>query len=142
MARHGSHREAAYHGACKYDSFSLEAVIKGNDEVIALLNDVLCAELTGINQYFAHSMICANWRYKRLAEYSRRESIEEMKHAQEVIERIRSLDGIPNMEKYMRINVGRTVPEEHQYDLTLEKDAVAVALQAGQPLIALAVIFR
>jgi bacterioferritin len=99
--------------------------MKGNDEVIRLLNDVLCAELTGINQYFAHSMICANWRYLRLAEHSRRESIEEMKHAQEVIERILYLDGIPNMEKYMKINIGKTVPEQHQHDLALEKDAVA-----------------
>ena len=104
--------------------------MKGNDEVIQVLNDVLCAELTGINQYFIHAMMCANWRYKRLAEHTRKESIEEMTHAQEVIERILYLDGKPNMQKYMKINVGKTIPEQHQFDLALEKDAVA-RLNAG-----------
>jgi bacterioferritin len=99
--------------------------MKGNADVIQVLNDVLCAELTGINQYFIHAMMCANWRYKRLAEHSRKESIEEMRHAQEVIERILYLDGVPNMQKYMKVNVGQTVPEQHEYDLALEKDAVA-----------------
>ena len=99
--------------------------MKGDAEVIKLLNDVLCAELTGINQYFIHAMMCANWHYRRLAEHSRKESIEEMKHAQEVMERILYLDGVPNMQKYMKINVGQTVPEQHQFDLALEKDAVA-----------------
>ena len=98
--------------------------MKGDAEVISLLNDVLCAELTGINQYFIHAMMCANWRYRRLAEHSRKESIEEMKHAQEVIERILYLDGVPNMQKYMKVNVGQNVPEQHQFDLALEKDAV------------------
>src|SRR5262245_5354245 len=104
--------------------------MKGDAEVIQVLNDVLCAELTGINQYFIHAMMCANWRYKRLAEHSRAESIEEMKHAQEIIERILYLDGAPNMQKYMKINVGANVPEQHANDLRLEKDAVA-RLNAG-----------
>jgi bacterioferritin len=99
--------------------------MKGDDEVIQILNDVLCAELTGINQYFIHAMMCGNWHYKRLAEHTRKESIEEMQHAQQVIERILYLDGVPNMQKYMKINVGRTVPEQHQFDLQLEKEAVA-----------------
>jgi bacterioferritin len=99
--------------------------MQGDAEVIALLNDVLCAELTGINQYFIHAMMCRNWRYQRLAEHSRKESIEEMKHAQEVIERILYLDGVPNMQKYMKVNVGQNIPEQHQFDLALEKDAVA-----------------
>jgi len=98
--------------------------MKGDADVIQILNDVLCAELTGINQYFIHAMMCANWRYKRLADHSREESLEEMKHAQEVIERILYLDGVPNMQKYMKVNVGQTVPEQHEYDLALEKDAV------------------
>jgi bacterioferritin len=98
--------------------------MKGNEDVVDLLNDVLSAELTGINQYFIHAMMCANWRYKRLAEHSRKESIEEMKHAQQVIERILYLDGRPNMQKYMKINVGKTVAEQHSFDLLLEKDAV------------------
>ena len=98
--------------------------MKGDSAVIGALNEVLCAELTGINQYFIHAMMCANWRYKRLADHSREESIEEMKHAQEVIERILYLDGVPNMQKYMKVNVGQTVPEQHEFDLALEKDAV------------------
>ncbi len=98
--------------------------MKGNDEVVAILNEVLCAELTGVNQYFIHAMMCKNWQYKRLAKHSYDESIDEMKHAQEVIERILFLEGVPNMQKYMKINVGQTVPEMHQFDLVVEKEAV------------------
>ena len=104
--------------------------MKGNEDVLKLLNDVLCAELTSINQYFIHAMMCENWRYKRLAEHSRKESIEEMKHAEELIERILYLDGQPNMQKYMKISVGKTIPEQHNHDLALEKDAVE-RLNAG-----------
>jgi bacterioferritin len=99
--------------------------MKGNAEVIEILNEVLCAELTGINQYFIHAEMCENWRYKRLAEHARKEAIEEMKHAEALIERILYLDGAPNMQRYMKINVGQTVPEQHAFDLSLEKDAVA-----------------
>ena len=99
--------------------------MKGDAEVIQVLNDVLCAELTGINQYFIHAEMCANWRYLRLAKHARAEAIEEMKHAEQIIERILYLDGAPNMQKYMKINVGQNVPEQHQFDLALEKDAVA-----------------
>lgn len=98
--------------------------MKGDQEVIAVLNEVLCAELTGINQYFIHAMMARNWGYNRLAEHSRHESIDEMKHAQEVIERVLYLDGVPNMQKYMKINVGQNVQEQHQFDLELEKAAV------------------
>jgi bacterioferritin len=99
--------------------------MKGDEEVIRILNEVLSAELTAINQYFIHAMMCANWRYKRLAEIGRKEATEEMKHAQEVIERILYLEGSPDMQKYLRINVGRTVPEQHQFDLLLERAAVS-----------------
>ena len=99
--------------------------MKGEAEVIQVLNDVLCAELTAINQYFVHAMMCDNWGFKRLAKHMREESIGEMKHAEEVIDRILYLDGVPNMQKYMRVNVGQTVPEMHQFDLDLERDAVA-----------------
>ena len=98
--------------------------MKGDKQVIEILNEVLSAELTGINQYFIHAMMCANWRYKRLAEHSRKESIEEMTHAQQVIERLLYLDGVPNMQKYMKINVGQNVQEQHQFDLEVEKSAV------------------
>lgn len=99
--------------------------MKGHDEVITVLQDVLCAELTAINQYFIHARMCGNWGYKRLAEIIRKESIEEMHHAQEVIDRILYLDGVPNMQKYMRINVGASVREQFQFDLELEYQAVA-----------------
>jgi bacterioferritin len=99
--------------------------MKGNDEVVQVLQDVLCAELTAINQYFIHARMCENWRYRRLAEHSRKESIEEMKHAQVLMDRILYFDAAPNMQKYMKVNVGATVLEQHQLDLQLEKDAVA-----------------
>jgi bacterioferritin len=104
--------------------------MKGNDEVLQILQDVLCAELTAINQYFIHGRMCQNWGYKRLADYIYKESMGEMKHAQAIIDRILYFEGAPNMQKYMKIVVGRTVPEQHQYDLQLEYDAVA-RLNAG-----------
>jgi bacterioferritin len=99
--------------------------MKGNDEVIQVLQDVLAAELTAINQYFIHARMCENWRYKRLADHIYKESMGEMKHAQVVIDRILYFDGAPNMQRYMKINVGKTVPEMHQLDLQVEYDAVA-----------------
>jgi bacterioferritin len=104
--------------------------MKGNDEVIDILQEVLCAELTAINQYFIHARMCENWRYKRLADYIYKESIGEMKHAQMVIDRILYFDGAPNMQRYMKINVGQTVPEQHRLDVELEYDAVR-RLNAG-----------
>jgi bacterioferritin len=98
--------------------------MQGHADVIKLLNDVLCAELTAINQYFIHARMLENQRYTRLAKHAQEESIGEMKHAQNVIDRILYLDGVPNMQKYMKINVGQTVPEQHQFDLAVEKDAV------------------
>jgi bacterioferritin len=98
--------------------------MKGDGDVIEVLNDVLCSELTGINQYFIHSEMCENWHYKRLAEHSHKEAIEEMKHAEALIQRILYLDGAPNMQRYMKISVGQTVKEQHEFDLALEKDAV------------------
>jgi bacterioferritin len=98
--------------------------MKGNEEVISVLQDVLCAELTAINQYFIHARMCENWGYKKLAAYIRKESIEEMHHAQEIIDRILYFDGAPNMQKYMKINVGKTVPEQFQFDLEVEYLAV------------------
>ena len=99
--------------------------MKGNKEVIDVLQDVLCAELTAINQYFIHSRMCQNWRYQGLADHIHKESIGEMKHAQVLIDRILYFDGVPNMQKYMKINVGATVKEMHAVDLELEQDAVA-----------------
>ena len=98
--------------------------MKGNDEVIQVLQDVLCAELTAVNQYFIHARMCENWRYKKLASHIRKESIEEMQHAQLIIDRILYFDGAPNMQKYMKINVGKTVPEQFRNDLEVEYQAV------------------
>jgi bacterioferritin len=98
--------------------------MQGHADVIKLLNDVLCAELTAINQYFIHARMLENQRYVKLAKHAQEESIGEMKHAQNVIDRILYLDGVPNMQKYMKINVGQTVPEQHEFDLATEKDAV------------------
>jgi bacterioferritin len=99
--------------------------MKGHADVIQILNDVLCAELTAINQYFIHARMLENQKYTKLAKHAQEESIGEMKHAQSVIDRILYLDGVPNMQKYMKINVGQDVPEQHQFDLAVEKDAVA-----------------
>ncbi len=98
--------------------------MKGNDEVIQVLQDVLCAELTAVNQYFIHARMNENWGYKKLAAYIRKESIEEMRHAQDLIDRILYFDGAPNMQKYMKISVGTTVPEQFQFDLEVEYQAV------------------
>jgi bacterioferritin len=98
--------------------------MQGQPDVIQILNDVLCAELTAINQYFIHARMLENQKYTKLAKHAQEESIGEMKHAQAVIDRILYLDGVPNMQKYMRINVGQTVTEQHEFDLAVEKDAV------------------
>ncbi len=98
--------------------------MKGNDEVVQVLQDVLCAELTAVNQYFIHARMCENWGYKKLAEHIRKESIEEMMHAQKVIDRILYFDGAPDMSKYMKINVGKDVPEQFRNDLEVEYQAV------------------
>ncbi len=99
--------------------------MKGSDKVIELLNDVLTAELTAINQYFIHAKMCSNWGYERLGKKIRAESIDEMKHANELIERILFLDGVPNVQRYGKVNVGETVREQLDLDLKLEHDAIA-----------------
>ena len=98
--------------------------MRGDATVVEVLNEVLTSELTGINQYFIHHKMCANWGYKKLSKKKREESIEEMKHADRVIERILYLDGIPNMQRMSPVRVGEDPIEQHQLDLALEKDAV------------------
>jgi bacterioferritin len=99
--------------------------MRGDDRVIELLNDVLTAELTAINQYFIHAKMCDNWGYRRLADYIRHESIDEMKHAEELIDRILFLEGVPNMQRLNPVRVGETVPEQFQLDLELEYTAIS-----------------
>jgi len=98
--------------------------MKGDKQVITLLNDVLTAELTAVNQYFLHARLCHHWGYERLHERVRKESIGEMKHADELIERILYLEGMPNVQRYGKVDVGQTVPEQFQLDLQVEYDAV------------------
>lgn len=98
--------------------------MKGNDEVIRLLNELLTNELTAINQYFIHAKMCANWGYDRLASKVRAESIDEMRHADEVISRILYLEGIPNLQRYHKLQVGETVKEQLQSDLEVEHRAI------------------
>lgn len=104
--------------------------MQSTPEIIELLNDVLTAELTAINQYFVHAKMQDNWGYKRLAEKGREESFGEMKHAEELIERILYLEGVPNMQRLGTVRVGETVPEQLQAELDTEKDAIA-RLAAG-----------
>jgi bacterioferritin len=99
--------------------------MKGSDKVIDLLNEVLTAELTAINQYFIHARMCSNWGYERLGKKIYDESIDEMKHADTLIERILFLEGVPNVQRYWKVNVGETVREQFELDLKLEYDAVA-----------------
>ncbi|MSV29856.1 MAG: bacterioferritin [Bryobacterales bacterium] len=98
--------------------------MKGNDGVIRFLNEVLKAELTAINQYFLHGKMCQNWGYLRLAAYNRAESIDEMKHADLLIDRILFLEGTPNMSDMFPINVGPNVKAQIQNDLALELQAL------------------
>lgn len=98
--------------------------MKGQPKVIDLLNDVLTGELTAINQYFIHGKMCANWGYKKLHKAIRAESIDEMKHAEDLVERILFLEGVPNLQRYWKVNVGETVPEQLQLDLELERRAL------------------
>ena len=100
--------------------------MKGNSQVIKVLNDVKKKELTGINQYFVHAKMCENWGYEALYEVSRKESLDEMKHAELVIDRILFLEGTPNLSGYDKIMVGPTVKQQLENDLGLESAALAV----------------
>ena len=97
--------------------------MRGNDQVIAKLNEALKEELTAINQYFLHAEMCHNWGYHKLGDYIRKQSIDEMKHAEELIERLLFLDATPKME-YMELSVGSNVKQQLEADLKLELNAV------------------
>ncbi|MCA9592603.1 MAG: bacterioferritin [Myxococcales bacterium] len=97
--------------------------MKGDGQIIDALNELLTAELTAINQYFVHYKMCENWGYPRLAKKKREESIEEMQHADKVIERILFLDGVPNLQRLNPVKVGEEPVEQHKLDLALELEA-------------------
>ncbi len=96
----------------------------GDPKIIEALNDILTAELTAINQYFVHFRMCDNWGYAKLAKKKREESLEEMGHADKIIDRILYLDGVPNVQRLYAVRVGQDATEQHQLDLDLEKTAV------------------
>jgi bacterioferritin len=98
--------------------------VQGRSDVSELLNEVLTAELTAINQYFAHAKMQQNWGYLRLAEHTRAESIDEMKHAEMVIERLLYFEGVPNLQRLGPVRVGETVPEQFRLDLEMERTAI------------------
>src|SRR6516162_2596503 len=100
--------------------------MQGNAKVIAALNEALKEELTAINQYFLHAEMCENWHYDKLADYIKKQSIDEMKHADVLIERILFLDATPNMTELLKLTVGRNVREQIESDLKLEIGAVAM----------------
>lgn len=98
--------------------------MKGDQKVIDLLNEVLTGELTAINQYFLHAKMCKNWGYKHLAAHIQKESIDEMKHADALIERVLYLEGLPNVQRLSKVNVGQTVHEILKNDYAVECVAI------------------
>lgn len=99
--------------------------MKGNPSVIAALNEALHEELVAISQYFLHAEMCENWRYHKLADFIKKQSIDEMRHAEKIIERILFLEGTPNMSDALSIKVGATVRDQLTSDLKLEYAAIA-----------------
>ena len=99
--------------------------MQGKPNVIAELNLALKEELTAINQYFLHAEMCENWGYEKLGEFIKKQSIDEMKHAETLIERILFLDGTPNMTELIRLEIGQNVKAQLENDLRLEVSAVA-----------------
>ncbi len=99
--------------------------MKGKPEVLEVLAKMLKEELGAISQYFVHGEMCENWGYKKLSEHTKKESINEMKHAEKLIERILFLEGMPNLNDMPKLNVGKDVKQQFLNDLALEKGAVA-----------------
>jgi bacterioferritin len=98
--------------------------MKGDAAIIDLLNEVLTGELTAVNQYWVHARMCQNWGYLKLWKKIRAESIDEMKHADELVERILYLEGMPNLQRLGKITVGETVTEQMTLDLAMETAAL------------------
>ena len=98
--------------------------MQGDPDVLKLLNEQLTSELTAINQYFLHSKMQANWGFTELAEYTRKESFEEMNHAEEITNRILLLDGLPNYQRLFSLRIGQTLREQFEADLAIEYEVL------------------
>ena len=112
--------------------------MRGDARVIEFLNEQLTAELTAINQYFLHAKMQENWGYNKLAKYTRHESIDEMRHAEVLTDRILFLEGLPNYQKLFALRIGETVKEQFELDLAVEfeavkrfNDGIALAVEVG-----------
>ena len=104
--------------------------MQGDPKVIDYLNQVLTNELTAINQYFTHAKMCDNWGFPKLAAASRQESIEEMRHAESLMDRILFLEGLPNLQDLKKLRIGEDVSEQLQADLKLEQEAIPLLREA------------
>ncbi len=100
--------------------------MKAKDGIIDLLNKLLTANLTAINQYFVHAKMCENWGYERLHHKVRERSFDEMKDAEELVEHILYLEGLPNMQRLGTVDVGETVPEQFKLDLQAEREMLVL----------------
>src|ERR1700754_4254682 len=98
--------------------------MRGDPEIIALLNEQLTSELTAINQYFLHAKMQQNWGLTKLAAYTRNESIDEMRHAELITDRILFLEGLPNYQRLFPLRIGQSVREQLQFDLAVEVEGV------------------
>jgi bacterioferritin len=98
--------------------------MRGDAEIITLLNEQLTSELTAINQYFLHAKMQQNWGFTKLAAHTRDESIEEMKHAERITDRILFLEGLPNYQRLFSLRIGQTVEEQLRSDLAVELEVV------------------
>jgi len=98
--------------------------MQGDPDVLKLLNEQLTSELTAINQYFLHSKMQGNWGFTELAEYTRKESFEEMQHAESITDRILILDGLPNYQRLFSLRIGQTLREQFEADLAVEYEVL------------------
>lgn len=98
--------------------------MQGDPEVLKLLNEQLTSELTAINQYFLHSKMQENWGFTELAKHTRAESFDEMKHAEEITDRILLLNGLPNYQRLFSVRIGQTLREQFEADLAIELEVI------------------